>query len=64
MNSIQKRYVGLMIAGMLAAWLPYILASSAGVENADPWNLTVVALPLSFTIAFFGIRGRTEVLIP
>lgn len=60
MNSIQKRYVSLMVAGILVAWLPYIVASSAGVQNTDPWNLTVVALPLSFVIAFFGIRATAE----
>jgi hypothetical protein len=51
----QKRYVGLMLAGMLTAWLPYLVASSVGVET-DPWNLTVVALPVSFVIALFGIE--------
>jgi hypothetical protein len=42
-------------AVIAAAWLPYLVASAAGVDT-DPWNLTVVALPISFAIAFFGIR--------
>ncbi len=49
-----------MVAGMLAAWLTYLIASSIGVENTDRWNLTVVALPLSFTIAFFGISATAD----
>ena len=51
----QKRYVGLMVAGMLTAWLPYLVASTVGVDT-DPWNLTVIALPISFTIALFGME--------
>ena len=51
----QKRYVGLMVSGMLIAWLPYIVAAAAGAAT-DPWNLTVVALPVSFAIAIFGIE--------
>ncbi len=42
---------------MLVAWLPYLVASAIEVQPTDPFNLTVVALPLSFVIAFFGIRS-------
>lgn len=49
----ERRYVGLMIAGMLTAWLPYLIASAVGAET-DPWNLFMAALPISFAI---GIRG-------
>ncbi|MDH3628181.1 MAG: hypothetical protein OEV00_01460 [Acidobacteriota bacterium] len=45
-----KKYVGLMVLGMLLAWLPFLIASSIGVA-ADPWNLTVVALPITFAVA-------------
>ena len=58
MNSSQKKYVALMVLGMLTAWLPYIIASGLNVENTDPWNLTVVALPLSFVLAFGGLFLR------
>ena len=44
-----------MVSGMLIAWLPYIVAAAAGAAT-DPWNLTVVALPVSFAIAIFGIE--------
>ncbi len=55
----QKNYVGLMVSGMLVAWLPYIVAAAAGADT-DPWNLTVVALPISFAIAFFGIQETRD----
>jgi len=51
----EKNYLGLMIGGMLTAWLPYLFASAVGADT-DLWNLTVVVLPLSFAIAFFGIE--------
>ena len=51
----RKRYMVLMVAGMLTAWLPYLVAASVGVET-DPWNLMMVALPISFTVALFGIE--------
>ena len=50
LSGTQKGYVGLMVIGMLTAWLPYLVASTAGVDT-DPWNLTQVALPTSFAIA-------------
>lgn len=53
----EKGYVGLMVVGMLVAWLPYIIASSIGVQETDPWNLTVVALPATFAIALLGMRA-------
>ena len=56
----RKRYMVLMVAGMLTAWLPYLVAASVGVDT-DPWNLMMVALPISFTVALFGTkRARRE----
>jgi len=60
LKATQKKYVGLMVAGMLVAWLPYIVTSATGIEDTDVWNLSVFALPLSFTIAFFGIHGASS----
>jgi len=59
----QKRYVGWMVGGMLVAWLPSLIASSLGAE-ADLWNLSVVALPIAFTFAFFGIDAMRDEEIP
>jgi hypothetical protein len=56
LTGVQKRYVGLMVGGMLTAWVPYLVASAVGVET-DPWNLTVVALPVSFAIAILGVAS-------
>ena len=56
----RKRYMVLMVAGMLTAWLPYLVAASVDVDT-DPWNLMMVALPISFTVALFGTaRARRE----
>ena len=56
----EKRYVGLVVGSMFVAWLPYLVASSLGVTDTDPWNLTVVALPIAFTVAFFGLGGESD----
>ncbi len=50
----ERRFVGLMVAGLLVAWLPYLIASSLGGDT-DLWNLTMIALPVSFTISFLGM---------
>jgi hypothetical protein len=55
LTGMQKRYVALMVAGMLTAWVPDLVASAVGVDT-EPWTLTFVALPVSFAIAFFGIE--------
>lgn len=49
----QKRWLALLVGGMLVAWLPNLVASALGAE-ADAWNLTVVALPVAATLALFG----------
>ena len=54
LTGTQKMYVGLMVIGMLTAWLPYLVAENAGVDMA-PWTLTFAALPVAFAIAFLGI---------
>lgn len=54
-----KRYAALMVGGMLTAWLPYLIASALGAET-DPWNLTVLALPVCFTIGILGMSGPCE----
>jgi len=57
---IERPHVALMVAGMLIAWLPYLAASVAGWEP-DPWNLSMVALPVAFAIGILGIeRTRTS----
>ena len=58
LSPTQKRYVGLMVAGMLTAWLPYVVASAVGVQDTDPWNLTVAALPVTLAIGFFRIQAK------
>lgn len=49
----EKRYLALLAGGMLIAWLPFLVASSLGVD-ADVWNLTVVALPIAAALAILG----------
>lgn len=64
LDPTEKRYVGLMVAGMLTAWLPYLVASAVGAET-DPWHLTMVALPVAFAIGIPGIaraRARDDVV--
>lgn len=51
----EKRHVAMMVGGMLTAWLPYLAAAAAGLDT-DPWNLAMVALPVSFTIGILGIE--------
>ncbi len=53
----RKLDLALLVAGMLIAWLPYLVVSSLGVE-ADAWNLTVVALPIAATLAILGSLER------
>lgn len=52
----RRKYLGRMVAGMLVAWLPYLVASSLDSPFTDFWNLTVVALPLSFAGALIALR--------
>ena len=59
LSGAQKKYVGVMVIGMLAAWLPYLVVSAVGV-GTDPWNLTEVALPITFAIALFGMDQMRE----
>ena len=54
-TQLRKRYTVLMVVGMLTAWVPYLIAASVGVDT-DAWNLTMVALPISFAVALFGIE--------
>lgn len=51
----QKRFLGLMVGGMLTAWIPGLVASYLGADT-DKWNLIVVILPVSCVIAILGIE--------
>lgn len=55
----EKAWLSTMIGGMLLAWTPYLIASALGLET-DPWNLTMVALPLAFAGALFALSRQRQ----